>query len=695
MERKTDFLNHLKKKKILIYGTGVIAKRLIKMLQGFNITGIIDRVQFIGEVEGIPIKMWDELQEGDADIIIIAALPKHYREIYNRIVDRCIAFDMKIYSADGQNLISYYGIMGLSKKDNIFFNKNAEELFQKICSYEAVSFDLFDTLIMRKNLEPFDLFDIVDKRIKERGIFLSDYKKVRRKAELMSKGGDIYKIYSILQELTFLSKQDCSTILQEEIKCEREYIVPRKKMVDMMKKAIALGKKVNIVTNMYLPEKILADILKDKGITGYEKIYVSCDYGVSKGNGLFREYLEEVKAKNYLHIGDDTQEDIVGARKYGIDTYEIKSAYDMLKISNLRNVLAYAGNSNEKGLLGLLISELFNNPFALFKTNGIVEIADLKLFGKVFVAPIVICYMINLIDVTRKYKNCHGILFGSRDGYLLKKLYDRLCNNNLLEIRKKPSWYFMTSRKLSLKVAMKSEENIKVLKDYKDECGIEEILTNIFELSDVCHYDEMKYLQLDDYYLEHKEQIFNSSNYSRENYYKYINHCGIKKDEKYLLCELTSQGTVQYGLNQIFDEPLYGFYLCKRKGFVHFKLDTNSCFQEKENDVRDLIENNNFLESILTAPEPSVVDMDESGKPVFAVENREIEEIKNVMLAQKGIEEFFFEYISMMFIDGKGINKTLPQFLLKMYKEVWLTGECKKIENRKLNDDLGYKYYIV
>lgn len=685
----------LKEKKILIYGTGIIAKRLIQSLLDFNIIAVIDRIQFMGDIEGIPIKMWDEIQEGDADVIIIAALPRNYNEIYNRIIDKCIAYDMKIFGENGQNLVAKYGIITANKIDNEFFSKDENDLLRKIENHDAISFDLFDTLVMRKNLEPPDLFDLLEKKVKEKGILISDLKKYRRQAELLSDGNDLYKIYDILQKNLKLSKKEKDIILQEEIECEKQYIVPRKKMVEIMGYAVALGKRVNIITNMYLPSAILADILKEKGISGYEKLYVSCEYGVFKGNGLFEKYMEDVEAEAYLHIGDDQYEDVESANRYGLDAYGIKSAYEMLKATNLRRLLPYACNSNEKGMLGLLIAELFNNPFALYGSYGVVKISDLNMFGKLFVAPVIICYMLNLIKVVSQMPECDGILFGSRDCYLFKKLYDGLKADDLLEIPEKPSWYFMASRKLCLKSAMKTEGNIRILKKYRDECGTEEILTQIFGLKDIFKFDEEKYYDIDAYYLEHKEEIFKISDRSRKNYLRYMDKCGIFQQGKYVLCELISQGTVHYALNQIFDENIMGFYLCRRTGFAHFELNTYSCYQEMENNAEVIIDNNNFLESVLTSPEPSVIDMDVNGEPVFASEERTKEEIESVLSIQKGIESYFFEYINTMFIKEDEIPKQLPIALLEMHKKVLLADECNILENRKLLDDLGTKYYAI
>ena len=418
----------LKGKKILIYGTGVIAKRIIDNLSDFNFVGIIDRLHFSGEINGIPIKMWDEVYEGDAEVVIIASLPANYGIIYERIIDRCIALDMKIYGANGKNLIPYYGIRFMSVENNKYFNKNEAELIKKIKKYEAISFDLFDTLVMRKNLEPTDLFDIVGQRIQNKGIIIPNLKKCRREAELQSNGGNIYEIYTVLQQMLNLSKEEQMKILEEELQCEKEYIIPRRSMTRIMAKAHNMGKKVSIITNMYLPKNILKDILREKGITEYDHILVSCEFGVAKGNGLFEKYFEKVKAKSYLHIGDDKFEDVLAARKYGLDSYEIKSAYEMLKISNLRKSLIYVHTSNEKGMLGLVISELFNDPFALFGTNGFVRASEINMFCKVFIAPLVIVYILKLIHVINNLDECDGILFGARDGYLKEYMTDCVKN---------------------------------------------------------------------------------------------------------------------------------------------------------------------------------------------------------------------------------------------------------------------------
>lgn len=684
----------LKDKKILIYGTGVIAKKIIKGLPGFCIVGTVDGVKFRGNIEGIPIRMWDEVYEGDADAVIIASLPQNYNIIYQRIIDRCIVYDIKIYGAEGKSLIPQYGFPFPSMANDKFYKKNENELIDKIKASDAISFDLFDTLVMRKTLEPTDVFDIVEQRIQKKGIMIPGFKKFRREAELESNGKNIYAIYEILQQILGLSEEDCLTVLKEEIACEKECIIPRKRMTDIMEMACSMGKKVNIITNMYLPSDILDEILKEKGITGYDHIYVSCEYGVSKGGGLFNKYMEDIKAERYLHIGDDEFEDVLAARKNGLDVYGIKSAYEMLKITNFRKILIYIHTSNEKGMLGLIISELFNDPFALYNTNGFIRISSLKTFGKIFVAPIVVLYMLKLIEVVNHTEECGGILFGTRDGYLFKKIYDKLCTISSFEMPKIPSWYFMASRKLCLKAGMKNKNNIAFLKYYIADKKIEEVLSRILDIQNICGYDEKLFETADDYYMKNKEEIFKKSEKTRTNYYKYIEKNKISKNEKYIFCDLISHGTVQYGLNQLFEKPLYGFYLCRIFG-IYDDLDFYSCYPQGGDSEIANVEYINFLESILTSPEPSVDDMDENGDPVMAAEIRPLDELKTVQYIQDGIEEFSLEYMRTIYKKDEAILEKLPEILLKMCREVYLVGECKDIKNRKLYEDIHGKYYDI
>lgn len=81
--------------------------------------------------------------------------------------------------------------------------KSIKELIQAADAYDAVSFDIFDTLIMRRTLFPEDVFIIVEQKLKARG-FLCDFAANRKRAVLENTipNPNIYEIYNQFAEFT-------------------------------------------------------------------------------------------------------------------------------------------------------------------------------------------------------------------------------------------------------------------------------------------------------------------------------------------------------------------------------------------------------------------------------------------------------------------------------------------------------------
>ncbi len=693
MEQKKEETNfkELKDKKILLYGTRKNAERIVKQLTGYHIVGVIDRIRVHGDFMGIPILLLEEIEEGIADVIVIAASKSYYREIYDRIIDRCIACNIRILSMEGKELIMEFGVPYIHMKSVQYYKRNEDELKKLICQYEAISFDLFDTLIMRKLLEPTDLFDKLKEIIAKQGIFIKEFKKIRQEAERDSNGGNIYQIYKILQEKTEISTVQRDQILEEEIKLEKKYLIKREKMVQLMEYAIEQGKEVAIISDMYLPSEILTEILNSLGIKGYTKLYVSCEYGVSKCNGLYHVYITEMGNKKGLHIGDNQASDIFAAKEAGLETYGIKSALDMMKRSSLRKSLIYVKNWNEKGLMGLLISKLFNDPFVLYGTSGVVKVIHLKMVGQLFVAPFVILYMLELFRKLSK-ETYTGVLFPTRDGYLLKKIYDQCYKKSLLGEQEIPSFYFAASRKLCLKAF--SDRQISLLKEH-DNVDCQKALQEIIGIQEAGIYDENIYHSEKEYYEIYSSAIKEKAQQTRKNYKKYIEQCGISLDKNYLFCELSSQGTIHYILNKIFRKPLKGLYLCRNVSKRNKDLSIDAIYLNCGKERCIVAEKTNFLETILTSKEASVCDVDENGKVILSEEIRTKKELSELDIIQEGIEEIFFEFIGEMYTEGIEINKKLPELLLELSDNVEYEEECDTFYQKKLYEDLSGRYMNI
>ncbi len=680
----------IKNKKILIYGTGKVAERLLlEVFSDSQIIGIIDRVRFCGEKCGFPILMWEDLKPGDADIIVIASSQIHYQEIYQRIIEKCVFLGLQIYGANGDNLIRYYGL-GINQYQNFqYYEKNAEELGRILEGYDVVSFDIFDTLIMRKTLEPADIFDIVEERLKTVGMILKGLKAIRRQAELASRGKNIYKIYDILQEITGISENWKNRILEEELKCEKDFIIGRQAIIDIFHKLIESGKKVYLVSDMYLTSEILADILKDVGIRGYEKIFVSCEYGVSKENGLFRELCKKIGKVKCIHIGDNEKADVNAAFREGLDAYGISSAYDMMRNSNLHYAIGLAYHSNDRNFIGFAISKLFNNPFSLYRTSGIVALSSLEFAGILMLAPLVVHYMALLFHKL-KQREYDGIIFVARDEYFFKKLYDRLCTDRYDSV---PSYYVCSSRKISIRSGMDSHKEIEIALRHVANEQPENILYELFGVK--CPHGTADNLQEDKKSIyDYEKEIMEHSQKTRNNYIKYLNRLGIDLEKKYLLCELDGKGTSLYYLNHLFKQELDSLYMMR----YHFMDDIYSFQSEVMYDIGMGCDDNSihrniaFVESIFSAPHPSAEDMEEGGIPVFAEEVRSEEQIKIMLKMQDAMEAFCEEYFRTMYISDKPMNRELPLHFLELFPYINYEGECKALYRGKLYDEMSQVY---
>lgn len=661
MKSWNDILNG----KIIIYGTGKNAQKFIENHKDVEIVGVIDRVKFEGDFCGIPILMWRDFEAGMADAIVIASLPKYYDEICKRIIFNCLKFELEIWGKSGECLWKKYVFNRIDKNQIKYYQKTQEQLLKQIDEHEAISFDVFDTLVMRKVLEPVDVFDIVEYKLSEKNIKSDDFKKKRRTSEIEIPNANIYAIYDRLALVYSWTEQEKVIALQEEIESEKAVLVCRKKVVEALKYAVAKGKKVTLISDMYLPEKELREILTSLGIEGYEGLYVSCDYGKGKGNGLFEIYKKNVPTENYLHIGDNHEADFVAAQQSGIDAFEIFSALDMLRASNLNYILIEA--EENRFFLGKILASIFNDPFALYETYGVVQLSEISMATCTFWLPCVLKYLNTLSTVVQKgdYK---GILFSARDGYYMKQLYEKYYSE---EVSKETDLvYFMTSRLLALKATVEEEQDLINISSYLGKQN-ESAIKKMFQTTE---------------YYEEAER-------TRRNYLKYFELNDIDLSQKYIICDLISSGTVQGALNHLFDSPLKGVYLKKVQRVNGPDVEVESAIVKGG----DTLSGGpvNFLEKVFTAPHPSVVDMNEDGQPVFAKETRMNEELHIIEKIQNSIQD---ELDDIQETYGKMITITdkFILLLLENYKEFDYTKELDFVNHWTLVDDIcGREFSIV
>ena len=310
----------------------------------------------------------------------------------------------------------------------------------KLKDYDIISFDVFDTLIFRPFAMPADLFFLVG------GSFDNmDFKNIRIWAERDARikcrkrnGHMEINLKEIWENLEKEAGLPANEGMWAEEDAEQKLCCANPFMLEVWKRLLAMGKKMVVVSDMYLPEKCIAKILENVGYTGIQKIYVSNACHKSKAEGsLYREVIKDlynidiktakIKRGNNLlgrrvktcanenvfsivHVGDNPHSDGKMARNCGID---------VLLYPNInKNVLLYRPMD-----MSCIVGSAYRAVVSVHLYNGLHSYGMEYEYGFIYGGLFVVGYC----SFIHEYYKQHGLdklLFLSRDGDILKQVYD-------------------------------------------------------------------------------------------------------------------------------------------------------------------------------------------------------------------------------------------------------------------------------
>lgn len=292
-------------------------------------------------------------------------------------------------------------------------------LQQAIDVHPIITFDVYDTLVCRVIYKDRDLWHLVEREYQKRNHTkpIGFYKK-RETADHKARKTYPYRevtldeIYEVFAELYGQALADACKAL--EIELEINLTFPNDEVIEAYQYALQQGKKVYIISDMYLTDTIIGQVLDHNRISGYDKLFVSCIYRKTKheGGALFSAVLEEIQAdaKDVLHIGNDAKADIQQSKAVGLDAYLIKPP----------SRKSYVDETKAKGDLDYSLLYGFIKKHNSPKTpNSLAYRLGFDVFG-----PIVKGFM-EWIKVHKDNYNLDAILFLARDGYVLQEISDQ------------------------------------------------------------------------------------------------------------------------------------------------------------------------------------------------------------------------------------------------------------------------------
>lgn len=618
-------------------------------------------------------RMWRELGE----VTFSGKEKKQVRELMERFLPKYEAY--------------------LNQDDHFFasietkWNGGLEHLKKRIYeeNVKYISFDIFDTVVMRPVYQPEDVFLILEQKFYEIYPTNVNFSVLRTGAEqearreigskhLSYQDITLDEIYHYFSEYYGIPANIAEQMKKAEKELEIELCTQRKAAKELYDVALLSGKKVIFTSDMYLDRSTIEAILNKTGYQIYEQLFLSSEERVTKNSGDLYHIVKkqlQVSGNQILHIGDTWQNDITNAENCGIKTLFFPKYREVFEnkitgviTNSCSNIAIQAVGSiqNEKKLLesfgyrtmlAVVAMNYFDNPYRSFNENSDFN-ADPYFIGY-YTLGMHLIGLTSWIQQNVAEKHYKTIHFMSRDGYLPLKAYQLIEKYfpNLPDAS-----YIYSSRRAVLPAMIKTKADFYDLPvEYRNHSP-----KTIFKLLDFCtgNYKEEEikkagFLPEKTFYsLEEFRQFIH---YYLEHWYSETEHKkALALVQEYYLQNLSDSsctfdlgysGRIQAAISHSLNRGIDVFFVhsdAKRAELLSlqekFKIHSFYDFTPYVTGA--------FREHILSDCGPSCIGFCQNGDnldPIFEQEEKNFQDVFIISLLQKGALDFvntFYKYFA-------------------------------------------------
>ena len=290
--------------------------------------------------------------------------------------------------------------------------ESREALLRRLAPFSAVTFDVFDTLLLRPLARPQDLFLLLEEALGVPGLARMRRQAEEEARERKARAGlprevTLGEIWAVLQEETGVNAGEGMARERDlEARCCQgdPYFLP---VVEELRRQ---GKTLGLLSDMYLEKATVQGLVEQAGFGAFDFCLVSGEEGVSKGEGgLYRLARERLGPVPAAHLGDHPQADGAAAQAQGFTPFPVKNPHRQ-------------GAPYRVELPSPLLSAVYQGlaDLALHGREG--ERSRAWEYGYVYGGLFGVGYC-RFLHRLGEETGADRLLFLSRDGWVLRRLY--------------------------------------------------------------------------------------------------------------------------------------------------------------------------------------------------------------------------------------------------------------------------------
>ncbi|MBI2566904.1 MAG: hypothetical protein HYV63_07740 [Candidatus Schekmanbacteria bacterium] len=324
---------------------------------------------------------------------------------------------------------------------------NEIERFSELLATHApawVSFDFFDTCVIRPYAHPTDVFLEVGRRLLDAGVVamrhsLRELRAVRREAEerarvvaLRERGTAeiaLHDIYEAIAAAGIIAPEQIESACRQETAVEGESLRLSPRVAPLLRACARAGLGLVIVSDTYFSAATLQaffarvqDGLPPADRVEASRIYASAERGAGKGDRLFELVLVDlgITAGELLHVGDNPHADVARPRELGIAVFPVlrftPPCDDVLSLERRFRTRRAAADH-------YLLAVRSSAGAAVAAPPGSPEHAAFTV-GSFVVGPVFLAFLLWLTRTALR-DEVRRLAFMTRDGVFLRELFDR------------------------------------------------------------------------------------------------------------------------------------------------------------------------------------------------------------------------------------------------------------------------------